>query len=164
MTYVEVFYNIMDDMLLIVFLWWDDMFIVLLGGNNILRMVGQKRGRGINGTNVHAFLCEKVFKIVCILVIVVTKEDDSVDNVPAEEQGFICSDGGRYSTELGVTDEDCREEQGTVGLGLRRPRESGTMDTWRRDEARTMNGWKFNLPPAVSTYMCAEPALAFLRM
>jgi len=129
MTCVEVVYNIMDDILS---LWWDDAFIVLLGGNNVLRMVGQKRGRGIDGTDVHAFLCKKVFKIVCILIIVVTKEEDSVDNVPAEEQGFVCSDGGRYSAELGVTDEDGREKQGTVGFGLRRSRESGTVDTWAR--------------------------------
>jgi hypothetical protein len=107
---------------------WHNTFIIIPCSLDILGIIGQYRGRRVDGTQENTFFRKIFFEVLKVAIVRVTEEKDRVDDVATEEESFVCSDGGGYAAELRVTDKDSREEEGTVGVGLRGPREGRTVD------------------------------------
>lgn len=124
----------------------------------------------LKGSDVDPALGKVGVEVLVVAVVGVVEEEDGVDDVPAQQEGLVGSDGGEDAPELGVTDEDCREEGEAVGFGLCGAREGGAVDAWDNREILVGGNRREgrNVPPAVSTYMCpgalAVVPVAFLQI
>ena len=81
-----------------------------------------------NSENMHAALRKVRPQVLAVAIITVVEEEHSVYYVPSEKQGFVRGNGSRYSTELGVSDQDRREEERPIAVRLCRPRQGGAMN------------------------------------
>ena len=77
----------------------------------------------------HPALFEIFCEVLPVAIILVAEEDDDVDDVASEDEGFVSRDGGRDPSKFGVTDENRREEEGAVAVDLGRSRECRTVNT-----------------------------------
>lgn len=60
--------------------------------------------------------CEIWPKVLPVTVVLIFEEQDRVDNVTSQQQRLICRNCGRDAAEPRVTDEDRREEEGSITL------------------------------------------------
>ena len=80
-----------------------------------------------NSEYVHAALRKVRPQVLTVAIMTVVEEEHSVRDVPSEKQGFVRGNGGRYSAELGVFNQDRQEEERPIAVWCR-PRQGGAMN------------------------------------